>query len=188
MAFQGSSIVKVSGINVSLPCAPRNCCDVAKITKQTPSALDWSSSTLSGSGKLQRHASIRRNVFGVKERVFVAATLDQQFKEDWYDQGIFDNSRWPNNLMTDAFYGFGKNAELFNGRAAMMGLAFGLATEALTGKGIFEQLGITNATDEYSLLRVLVGTWVATIVGYVVYAGNRGKIDAALRLDEEDLE
>jgi len=130
----------------------------------------------------------KRQDFEAFPRQFVGVSADRQLKEEWYDQGIFDVSRWPNNLVTDAFYGFGKNAETFNGRAAMVGLGLGLATEVLTGKGIFEQLGITNVTDEYSLLRVLVGTWLVTIVGYLAYAGNRSRIDAVLGTDEEDLQ
>lgn len=38
--------------------------------------------------------------------------------------------------------GFTPFNELWNGRLAMLGFAIGLATELLTGKGIFEQLGL----------------------------------------------
>jgi len=35
-----------------------------------------------------------------------------------------------------------KAAELFNGRAAMLGFVIGVATEALTGQGILHQIGL----------------------------------------------
>ena len=35
-----------------------------------------------------------------------------------------------------------KAAELFNGRAAMLGVVIGVATEALTGQGILHQIGL----------------------------------------------
>lgn len=39
-------------------------------------------------------------------------------------------------------FGFTGFAENWNGRLAMLGLAIGLATELLTGKGILSQLGL----------------------------------------------
>lgn len=39
-------------------------------------------------------------------------------------------------------FGFTDFAESWNGRLAMLGLAIGLATELLTGKGILAQLGL----------------------------------------------
>ena len=35
-----------------------------------------------------------------------------------------------------------KRAELFNGRAAMLGFVIGVLTEALTGQGILHQIGL----------------------------------------------
>lgn len=35
-----------------------------------------------------------------------------------------------------------RNAELFNGRAAMLGFVIGVLTEALTGQGILHQIGL----------------------------------------------
>lgn len=39
-------------------------------------------------------------------------------------------------------FGFTDFAENWNGRLAMLGLAIGLATELMTGKGILAQLGL----------------------------------------------
>ncbi|MBD1825856.1 high light inducible protein [Cyanobacteria bacterium FACHB-63] len=41
-----------------------------------------------------------------------------------------------------AKFGFTNFAESWNGRLAMLGLAIGLATELMTGKGILAQLGL----------------------------------------------
>ena len=35
-----------------------------------------------------------------------------------------------------------KRVELFNGRAAMLGIVIGLGTELLTGQGILSQIGL----------------------------------------------
>ncbi len=42
-------------------------------------------------------------------------------------------------------------SEKLNGRAAMLGLGIGLAVEALTGKGIIEQVSIFNQTSTIDL-------------------------------------
>jgi ferrochelatase len=39
-------------------------------------------------------------------------------------------------------FGFVEFAETWNGRMAMMGFVFGLATELLTGQGILQQIGL----------------------------------------------
>ncbi len=44
--------------------------------------------------------------------------------------------------MKKGTFGFTDFAENWNGRLAMIGLAIGLATELLTGKGILAQLGL----------------------------------------------
>ena len=46
-------------------------------------------------------------------------------------------SKTSNNFTPDSTKVF---SEKLNGRAAMLGLAIGLATEALTGRGIIEQV------------------------------------------------
>lgn len=46
-----------------------------------------------------------------------------------------------------------KRVELFNGRAAMLGLVIGIVTEALTGSGIAHQIGLGALMDGYAACR-----------------------------------
>jgi hypothetical protein len=46
-----------------------------------------------------------------------------------------------------------RRVELFNGRAAMLGLVIGLLTEAITGSGIAHQIGLGALTDGYAACR-----------------------------------
>ena len=46
-----------------------------------------------------------------------------------------------------------KRVELFNGRAAMLGLVIGVITEAITGSGIAHQIGLGALTDGYAACR-----------------------------------
>jgi hypothetical protein len=46
-----------------------------------------------------------------------------------------------------------KRAELFNGRAAMLGIVIGILTEAITGSGIAHQIGLGALTDGYAACR-----------------------------------
>jgi hypothetical protein len=46
-----------------------------------------------------------------------------------------------------------KRVELFNGRAAMLGLVIGLVTEAITGSGIAHQIGLGALVDGYAACR-----------------------------------
>ncbi len=46
-----------------------------------------------------------------------------------------------------------KRVELFNGRAAMLGILIGIATEALTGFGIAHQIGLGPLVDGYAACR-----------------------------------
>jgi hypothetical protein len=46
-----------------------------------------------------------------------------------------------------------KNAELFNGRAAMLGLTIGIIVEGLTGFGIAHQIGLGPLVDGYAACR-----------------------------------
>ena len=46
-----------------------------------------------------------------------------------------------------------KQAELFNGRAAMLGIVIGIITEGLTGAGIAHQIGLGPLVDGYAACR-----------------------------------
>jgi hypothetical protein len=46
-----------------------------------------------------------------------------------------------------------RRAELFNGRAAMLGIVIGILTEALTGSGIAHQIGLGALVDGYAACR-----------------------------------
>jgi hypothetical protein len=46
-----------------------------------------------------------------------------------------------------------QRVELFNGRAAMVGLVIGILTEALTGSGIAHQIGLGALVDGYAACR-----------------------------------
>mmetsp|Transcript_26430 Transcript_26430/g.45515 ORF Transcript_26430/g.45515 Transcript_26430/m.45515 type:complete len:115 (+) Transcript_26430:188-532(+) len=67
-------------------------------------------------------------------------------------------------------FGFSSFAELWNGRLAMLGFIAAIGTEALTGKGIFQQIGLDTPLDEILILIALLGLTIATTVGY--YAIN----------------
>ena len=43
-----------------------------------------------------------------------------------------------------------KRVELFNGRAAMLGIVIGIVTEGLTGAGIAHQIGLGPLVDGYA--------------------------------------
>ena len=46
-----------------------------------------------------------------------------------------------------------KRVELFNGRAAMLGLVIGIVTESLTGSGIIHKIGLGALVDGYAACR-----------------------------------
>lgn len=46
-----------------------------------------------------------------------------------------------------------KRAELFNGRAAMLGIVIGIIVEGLTGFGIAHQIGLGSLVDGYAACR-----------------------------------
>ena len=56
-------------------------------------------------------------------------------------------------------------SEKLNGRAAMLGLGIGLAVEALTGKGIIEQVSIFNqaSTIDLSGVNKLLGVMFSCV-------------------------
>ena len=43
-----------------------------------------------------------------------------------------------------------KRVELFNGRAAMVGIVIGIITEGLTGQGIIHKIGLGPLVDGYT--------------------------------------
>ena len=46
-----------------------------------------------------------------------------------------------------------QRAELFNGRAAMLGIVIGIVVEGLTGSGIAHQIGLGALVDGYAACR-----------------------------------
>ena len=46
-----------------------------------------------------------------------------------------------------------RRVELFNGRAAMLGIVIGIVTEAITGSGIAHQIGLGPLVDGYAACR-----------------------------------
>jgi hypothetical protein len=46
-----------------------------------------------------------------------------------------------------------KRVELFNGRAAMLGLVIGILTEAISGSGIAHQIGLGTLVDGFAACR-----------------------------------
>ncbi|QVL54425.1 MAG: high light inducible protein [Cyanobium sp. M30B3] len=46
-----------------------------------------------------------------------------------------------------------QRAELFNGRAAMLGIVIGVLTEAISGSGIAHQIGLGVLVDGYAACR-----------------------------------
>jgi hypothetical protein len=46
-----------------------------------------------------------------------------------------------------------RRAELFNGRAAMIGIVIGVVVEGLTGFGILHQIGLGSLVDGYTACR-----------------------------------
>ena len=46
-----------------------------------------------------------------------------------------------------------KRVELFNGRAAMLGIVIGIVVEGLTGSGIAHQIGLGALVDGYAACR-----------------------------------
>jgi hypothetical protein len=46
-----------------------------------------------------------------------------------------------------------KQVELFNGRAAMLGIVIGILTEVITGAGIAHQIGLGPLVDGYAACR-----------------------------------
>jgi hypothetical protein len=49
-----------------------------------------------------------------------------------------------------------KRVELFNGRAAMLGIVIGILTEAISGSGIAHQIGLGALVDGFAACRTQV--------------------------------
>merc|ERR1719387_3077814 len=62
-------------------------------------------------------------------------------------------------------WGFSNNAELLNGRAAMMGFSVAYLQEAIVGKGVLEQYGLPY--DEGAVLTNGGGNIVFSLLGLV---------------------
>jgi len=60
--------------------------------------------------------------------------------ESWFNQ------RAQEQILMDQL----KRVELFNGRAAMVGMALGIIIEGLTGAGIVHQIGLGALVDGYA--------------------------------------
>ena len=61
---------------------------------------------------------------------------------------LLDSSAEQLNLMEQL-----KRVELFNGRAAMLGIVIGIVVEGLTGFGISHQIGLGALVDGYAACR-----------------------------------
>jgi len=73
-------------------------------------------------------------------------------------------------------FGFKGDVELLNGRMAMFGLGAGLVTEAVSGKSIFEQVGLDHFNAE-----VVVGTIMLGLVAVIVKRINAIKEQSFIR-------
>ena len=65
-----------------------------------------------------------------------------------FNDPALDNSAEQLTLMEQL-----KNVELFNGRAAMVGIVTGIVVEGLTGFGIAHQIGLGALVDGYAACR-----------------------------------
>jgi hypothetical protein len=64
------------------------------------------------------------------------------------------DSRWLDHSSTEQTHlDQLKKAELFNGRAAMLGIVIGVIVEGLTGMGIAHQIGLGALVDGYAACR-----------------------------------
>jgi hypothetical protein len=75
-------------------------------------------------------------------------------------------------------FGFSNFAEVWNGRMAMLGVLAGFVGEAITGKGILAQVGISTQGGGILVALFLAGFTVAAMIGYYAVKVS-SQLDAA---------
>mmetsp|Transcript_40204 Transcript_40204/g.65152 ORF Transcript_40204/g.65152 Transcript_40204/m.65152 type:complete len:153 (+) Transcript_40204:296-754(+) len=88
------------------------------------------------------------------------------------------NPVWFVNPSGEGDFGFGYNAEKWNGRLAMLGFAAGIGQEALTGQSIFQQIGLDAPLDRLLVLLALLAVSIAVPLGYVAVKGPQPSFGA----------
>mmetsp|Transcript_40201 Transcript_40201/g.65147 ORF Transcript_40201/g.65147 Transcript_40201/m.65147 type:complete len:153 (+) Transcript_40201:412-870(+) len=88
------------------------------------------------------------------------------------------NPVWFVNPSGEGDFGFGWNAEKWNGRLAMLGFAAGIGQEALTGQSIFQQIGLDAPLDRVLVLLALLAVSIAVPLGYIAVNGPQPSLGA----------